>query len=220
MRTPREIYAEYRIMPNLQLHQLRVAAVAQTICENFQGEIDTQRVVTACLFHDMGNIIKFKLDYFPGAVEPEGLLYWEGIKKEFIEKYGMDHHAANILIARELGLSESVVECIDGIGFSKVPAALEGSSFEKKICEYSDGRVAPYGVTSLQERLEDGRKRYLNREGVKADVAGSLDDFAQILKLEHELEAQIFAKSRITPGDITNERIGGTVDKLRDFPVQ
>ena len=113
MRTPRELYAQYRIMPKLQLHQLRVTAVAQTICKVFAERVDERTVVTACLFHDMGNIIKFDLTKFPDFLEPEGLEHWSQVKKEFEEKYGFDQHAATLMIARELGLSVPVLECID-----------------------------------------------------------------------------------------------------------
>ena len=35
-----EIYKEYKIMPNLQMHQYRVAAVAMQICESLNIKID------------------------------------------------------------------------------------------------------------------------------------------------------------------------------------
>ena len=50
-------------MPNLAMHQLRVAGVAMQICESLDTNIDTNSVVKACLLHDMGNIIKFNLLY-------------------------------------------------------------------------------------------------------------------------------------------------------------
>ena len=82
MRTPREIYAEFKIMPNLQLHQLRVAAVGKLISEHFTVPVNVRDVVLACLFHDMGNILKFDLTQFPEFREPQGILYWEEVKKE------------------------------------------------------------------------------------------------------------------------------------------
>jgi 5'-deoxynucleotidase YfbR-like HD superfamily hydrolase len=57
-------------MRNLQLHQLRVAAVGQIICESIPDFDETEEVVTTCLLHDMGNIIKFDLNYFPEFLEP------------------------------------------------------------------------------------------------------------------------------------------------------
>ena len=87
MRTVQQIYNEYRLMPTLQLHQLRVAGVAKIIADSFNGEIDKESIVLACLFHDMGNIIKFDLKNFPEYNQPEGIEYWQKVQSEFLEKY-------------------------------------------------------------------------------------------------------------------------------------
>src|SRR3954452_25294278 len=99
MKKVSEIYSEYKIMPALQQHQLRVAAVAAMICDSLPGT-DKETVVIACLFHDMGNIIKSDLSYFPEFVQPEGLEYWEKVKQEYIQKYGSDENAATKEIAK------------------------------------------------------------------------------------------------------------------------
>ncbi len=54
-----QIYSQYKIMPTLQQHQLRVAGVAKQICDSISEPIDKEVVVDVCLVHDMGNIIKF-----------------------------------------------------------------------------------------------------------------------------------------------------------------
>src|SRR3989338_4995837 len=141
MRTSREIYEKYNIMPALQLHQLRVAAVGKLICDNVTKPINTQDVILACLFHDMGNIIKSDLQYFSDFVEPEGIEYWQNVKNGFVEKYGTDHHAANAAIAQEIGLPENARNILTGIGFSKLEEILLDVSNERKVCEYADLRV-------------------------------------------------------------------------------
>ena len=70
-----EIYQKYQIPPHLQLHMYRVSAVAWTICDNFDEELDKIKIVAADLLHDMGNIIKFDLKLFPEFLEPEGYDY-------------------------------------------------------------------------------------------------------------------------------------------------
>ena len=60
-----EIYEKYKIMPQLQEHQLRVASVAKTICDHLLVPVHTDHVVSVCLLHDMGNILKFDLQKFP-----------------------------------------------------------------------------------------------------------------------------------------------------------
>lgn len=222
MKTPQEIYTAYKIMPALQLHQLRVAAVGKLICDNFQQPINERDVVLACLFHDMGNIVKFKLGQIPEFLEPEGLDYWENVQSEYKQKYGgADQHAANEKIARELGLSEEAISYIAAVSFSKVGEVVKSSSFEKKICKYSDSRVGPHGVLSLDERLRDGRKRYLKRiDAVQQDgVAAPADTFEALMKLEHELEDQIFAVTDIKPGDINDATVAPLIGELSEYPV-
>jgi len=59
-------------MPQLDEHQLTVAAVADFICAHFNGNINRNNIVKACLLHDMGNIIKFDLS-ITNQIHPECL---------------------------------------------------------------------------------------------------------------------------------------------------
>lgn len=215
MQTPSSIYSKYKIMPNLREHQLRVASVAKMICDSISTPIDSGGVVVSCLFHDMGNIIKFDLNYFPDFLEPEGFEYWQKVKDEFIEKYGNEEHIATEKICREIGLSDTELGYLDAIGFSRIKRILESDSLEKKICLYSDQRVGPYGVISLDERLVDGRKRYEGRKD-KAIVSEQFEELAQALK---ELESQIFSFSKIKPESISDEKIEPNISIFADMEV-
>lgn len=204
-----DIYEKYRIMPTLQQHQLRVAAVAAMICDSLP-EVEKEVVVTACLFHDMGNIIKFDLSYFPEFLEPEGLEYWENVKQEYIKKYGPDEHIATKQIAYEIELPESAMNCLDAIGFSKLIERVDDPSLEKKICCYADQRVGPHGVLSIHERLEDGRKRYAGR----TDKIIASEKFETLATALEKVEKQIFKNSSIKPDDITDGSIQSYIDAL------
>src|SRR3989344_3343249 len=109
-----EIYKKYKIPKNLQEHQLKVAAVASTICNNFKQKIDKESVITAALLHDMGNIIKFDLGKFPEFLEPEGIEYWQIVQVEFRKKDGEYEHDATYKKAEEIGVNKSVFEIIQG----------------------------------------------------------------------------------------------------------
>lgn len=203
MKNVRQIYEDYKIMPILQTHQLRVAAVGKLVCENLNKPVNTEGVVQACLFHDMGNIIKFDLTYFPESVESEGLDYWQRVKNDYIVKYGSNEHLATELIAKELGLSKQVLEYLDQIGFSKLKETVAGDSWEPKICAYADMRVGPHGVISIEERLVDGRKRYAGRK----DHTIVSDFFDQLADALREIEKQIFSMAKIKPEDINDGSI-------------
>jgi len=219
METLREIYTRYKIMPSLQMHQLRVAAVGKTVCEHFKDGIDTHAVVAACLLHDMGNILKFDLSAFPDFLEPEGLAYWQGVKDEYEVKYGRDQHAATLAIARELGVSEKILRCIDCVAFSKAEDTLTNGSWEEKVCEYADSRVSPHGVLTLDERLREARKRYLARKGSAGQDIAIVppDRFEELVAAEHEIERRLFARTDITPVDITDASVARIIEELRAY---
>lgn len=197
-------------MPTLQDHQLRVASVASMICDSLPG-VNKEAVVTACLYHDMGNIIKFDLSYFPEFVQPEGLGYWEGVKQEYIKKYGTDEHVATKEIADAINMTFDAKDCLDGIGFSKVVERVQDPSFEHKICCYADQRVGPHGVLSIEERLQEGRKRYAGR----TDKVIASERFETLASALQELERQIFENSLISPDEISDEGIEPIISKLK-----
>ena len=210
-------------MPSLQLHQLRVAAVGKMVCENFTKPVNTNDVILACLFHDMGNIIKSELTYFPGFCDPEGVEYWEKVKSEFVTKYGTNHHEANSAIAREIGVPASAAILIDNIGFSQIAKVVADSSYERKIVQYSDARVGPHGILSVEERFEEGRRRYLSRKSVEkgegTGVRKPEAEYRVLVRITKELEQQIFTRATITPTDISDVAIRDDVNDLRNYPV-
>ena len=210
-----EIYEEYKIMPNLREHQLRVAAVASLICDSLNMGVKKEDIVTACIFHDMGNIIKSNLEIFPEFLEPKGLAYWGEVKENFILKYGSNEHVATEQIAKEIGLTEYCVSLINNIGFSKAETNETQEFFEDKICNYADMRVGPHGILSVVERVNDGRNRNI---GTRKTIASAR--FEDLVKSILNIETQIFANSNIKPEEITDESIAPVMASLRDFVVK
>jgi hypothetical protein len=206
-----DIYKNYKIMPTLQEHQFRVAAVSKQICDSFTIPLNTNGVVNVCLFHDMGNIIKFDLNYFPDFLQPEGLEYWQKVKDEYVEKYGTDEHEATEKICEEIGLTDAELDYLHAIGFSRIKNVLADSSLEQKICLYSDLRVGPYGILSIEDRLIDGRKRYEYRK----DRAMGIEAFEEFANALRDLEKQLFSFLPIKPEDINNMTIESIVSSLK-----
>ncbi len=214
--TPDELYRKYLIMPNLAEHQLRVAAVAKKICEHLDGSLPHANIISACLLHDMGNIIKFQLEYFPEFYKAEGLPYWQTVKKQFVETYGPDEHAATLAIAKEVGVSDETLMYINAFGFSKSIHNETDPDFGKKICAYSDMRVAPHAVVSLEERLREARERYAKHPWKKLTSEPESNRFDDALR---SIEKQIFSRANIEPQDITEASTRGDREALRNFEV-
>ena len=208
------LYKKYKIMPTLQAHMLRVAAVASIICDNLEISVNKNNIVTACLLHDMGNIIKFKLSLFPQFLEPEGLEYWQDVQNEFKQEYGDKEDEATYRIVQEITDNAKVLNLVKSIAFAKAPENYKHNNYEKKICAYADMRVIPTGITNAKDRMEEGRKRYLANKNLKReDVANFLDYSSHILKIEK----QVFSKAKIKPDYITNKNVFPLMRKLEDF---
>jgi hypothetical protein len=216
MRKISDIYQQYKIPLNLQRHMLWVAAVATIICDNFDEPLPKEDIVTACLLHDMGNIIKYELGYFPEFLEPQGLEYWQKVQDEFREKYSRDEHKVTFLITKELGLSDKIIELASGNGFQLLCKCRDAEDILMKMMHYCDNRVGPYGILSYDERMEEARKRYQNREGYIIE-----DDKRQkLVACGKDIEKQIFAKCKIKPEDINDETVKLIIESLKDFVIK
>lgn len=210
-----EIYTEYKIIPSLQEHMFRVAAVAFLICDNFNELLPKEEIILACLFHDMGNIIKFKMDVIPEFFEPEGVGYWQGIKNEYIEKYGDNEHEATIRIMQELNLPDNLISLAGQNRFSLICEHRDSNDVDMKIIHYADGRVNPHGIVSYEERMDEARKRYeTHKDSIKEEERRKLVDCGK------EIEKQIFAKCKIKPEDINDSTVAPIILKLRDFVIK
>jgi hypothetical protein len=208
-----KIYTKYIIPPQLQEHQFRVAAVAKIICDNIPQFSSTDVVVTTCLIHDMGNIIKFDLDKFPEFLQPQGRDYWQHVKDNFISNYGSDEHKATLTIARELGVSDHIQEILNCFGFAHAVENSQKSDLDTKICVYSDFRVTPHKISSLEERLTEGYERNKNNpKMIQSDPVKFKAASEALLSIEHEL----FAKSLIKPQDINNQVVEKEINGLKN----
>jgi hypothetical protein len=209
-----DVYQKYKIMPQLQEHQFRVSAVAKQICGNLNVKVDAPAIITACLLHDMANILKFDLTVFPDFLEPQGLDYWQKVKDDYLKKYKTPNvHTATLDIIRELGMPKRVIELAGAVGFRQAADNAHSQDMGRKICAYSDMRVGPYGVISLEDRLIDGAKRY---EGKIFDTGQRQDEFASALR---QIEGQIFSLCEIKPPDITDESSAEIIGQLKSYEI-
>ena len=167
MKTILTIYSEYTIPPNLQRHMFEVAAVGRYVVDHWKtGNLDKDLVTKTLLLHDMANIIKFRPPFL-GWSEDE-TVHWLAVQKQFVEKYGSDHHKANEVIIQEIDPPEveKVVEtslCIGWHHGDKEP------SWEGRVCDFADCSVSPKGIVGFEARIADLLQRYhkVEDEGVQ-----------------------------------------------------
>ena len=131
------------------------------------------------------------------------------------KKYGKDDHKANLEICEKLGIENNVISLINGFGFANTGKTFKSKSIELKICVYSDMRVSPQGITSLRDRFEEAKRRYLqNQKGVY-----KRKQFEKFIPMWTEMEKQIFTHSGIKPEDITEGEVHLLLNKLRNFEI-
>lgn len=210
-----DIYAEYKIMPNLQMHMYRVAAVASIICDNCSEPLNKEEIITACLLHDMGNIIKSDFEFLPELLKPEGPAYWQKVKDEYIAKYGNDEHNANVGITKELSSSQNVAYLVDQVRFSLMCVHRDATDMNVKIVRCADGRANPYGIVSYEERMNEAKERYKDRAHLFP-----IDGREEIIACGKDIEKQVFAKCKIKPEDINDETVAPVIEQLKDFVIK
>jgi len=168
-----EIHAKYPVPKNLKRHMTLVAGVSEQIANSFQIPIDAKTLVAAALIHDLGNIIKMKL--FDSELinlldkeDQKNLKQFQEKQKEFIKLYGDNAEEANLLIAKEIEAPHNLIELISpGTITLHNGKAIISADIMRQILLYSDLRVAPQGVVSLNERLNEYAKRYKINENLE-----------------------------------------------------
>jgi hypothetical protein len=219
MRKITDIYKEYNIMPHLAMHMLRVAAVANIICDTILIAVDKESIIKAALIHDMGNAVKFDLDHARTVfgLTGEDLEKAKNARDEFVAKYGESDYEANEKISRELIDSKKIIDMISGNRFSNMCADKDADDFEVKILHYADGRVGPNGILSFNERMDEASVRYKNHKFEKNIFVD--DKRLELVQCGRDIEAQIFVHCSIKPQDITNESVEKYIEALKEFEI-
>lgn len=207
--TIRAIYKQYKIPPNLQRHMLRVAGVAEIITENWNGKtLDKKAITLCCLFHDAAKLINIDLSSAKLLEEEEeNIAYWRTVQKELVEKYGADEYKATLEIGRKIGLSGKSIKLLGEFEWRNIPEYLKANNFESAIAIYADMRVGPFGVLSMEERLENLRSRRL------------ITDYDVLVENGRMVEKRIQENLTIDIDSITDEEVNKHLDALRNLEV-
>ena len=201
------IYSEYKIPANVRRHMFSVAGVAKQICENCDEKIDSNDLIATCLIHDLGNIIKMNFTdknkiKLLDKEDLKRLKYFKKKQKEFWEKYGQDDNLANELIAKELNANSNVIFLLENKAIENRPFEFWKNNLALTILAYADCRVAPHGVVSMQERIDEYVKRNdYHKDPQKIEHTKKFEEFAKTM------EKQLFGKLKIKPQDINQDSI-------------
>ena len=86
----------------------------------------------------------------------------------------------------------------------------ESNDFEKKLLEYADMRVGPYGVVSITERIREGSVRYAGKKN-----GFTASRYAVLVSALQQMENDVLGQSKIKPQDITDENISEIIVELK-----
>jgi len=218
MRTIQDIYTQYRIPPNLQLHLFRVSAFALYIADHLKlgSTVDRHFITVACLFHDIGNIVKFdfRLGKHPDIPESE-VSKWEAVQTEYIAKYGNEENDVVIAIVEEIGLAQEVKTLLMQTGIEKIRYALASENWSIKLVRLADERISPHGVVTVKERYADFLARYRGRHHHLADIQENKERIVLAINLEKQIQSQC----TIDLQTITDADIEPYIERLREYEI-
>lgn len=194
------IYQLYNVPTNLAEHMLLVAALGHHISQNWlQPTIDEELLIDTLLLHDIGNLVKFNLnsDASQRMIDQTKYLlnqsqypldYWQKKQQTMIDKYSGNADHANIAIVKELTDNPNISNLLENHSFESLEEYLRTDNWEKKLVFYCDLRFTPTGLSSIEERIEDLRRRYQERDSKWLNAYNYQTWLENSLKLEQQLD--------------------------------
>jgi len=218
MQAIQDIYIKYKTPPPLIHHLYRVTAYALFLADHLVPNVQLNRdlITKACLFHDIGNIIKF--DFRPNKlieIPDQDVAKWKKVQEDFIAKYGPNENIAVNKIIAEIGLDENIQLLLKQTGMEKIKYALSSDNWNIKLIRIADEHISPQGVVTITQRYADVLERYQGRNHHLADKKES----EERLELAIELEKQIQSQCTCNLQDVSNVDIEPYIDTLPNYKI-
>ena len=163
-----EVYKKFGIPPVLQNHMINVAEVCSYILDHWGGvKINRKKLIFLCLVHDLGNLVRIDFNkQFGPREEWLDIKLWSQIKVNTINKYGNDDDTVTAKMLEELGVAREISEIIFKKRFVNSIKIANSDNWLLKLLLYSDLRVLPTGIGTLQQRLDEvlGRRKDLSKK--------------------------------------------------------
>ena len=202
-KTLQELLRKYRVPFHIQAHMKKVAAVSLFIGTQLQDsgqKVDLTILRQAALLHDILKLCDFKelnLQYFQKSPSKKDKAFWTELIKSC-------SHKGHIQAAYELFMDIGEPQIASIIKKHRFNCLIEKNekptTWEEKILYYADKRVKHDQVVSIQERLEDGRKRYFPDGHIPKEDA-------QIEKALYKLEQELCNHAKIHPEEINEKNV-------------
>jgi len=190
------LLAEFHTPANVIRHSQQVDRVACFIAKKLEEKgvsINVDLVHKAALLHDIVRTIDFG-DMSASDAPANDIIVWKKARERFS---GLRHAEAGFVLFKDrypelaLVIRKHVYKAIDSLDDSKRPL-----TWEEKVLNYADKRVAHERIVTLKERFFEGHRRWNNeRPEHKEDEK----ETEKIDREHYELEKEIFTVLGLEP---------------------
>jgi hypothetical protein len=189
---------------------LRVAAISKIILGDWTGpELNKKAVTVACAMHDIAKPINFVItnqtQYNMSKEDVDNLPRLQTLIKE---KYGTEEYDAAFKMCKDVGIEDKSCQIILVLDWSNIPFSIKKHNYESMVSIYSDMRIGPKGVLSLQGRIDDLKRRaYTN------------DDYDSYLKSGKILEKEMKKNVSLDLDKISDQDLNSYFAELLNMEV-
>ena len=198
------IKVTYRMPQNIIDHSIQVNKVAVFLAMKLKEkgiDVNLDLVDRASILHDIMKMIE--IDPIRGLIFPDNKaftiskkdrLIWMDMKKRYSH---LTHEEAAYKIFKEKYPEMALI--IKKHGYTNLEGENKLNTIEEKLVHYADKRVSHSNIVPMKERLEEGHKRYKEKNLLK----GIDEEFIQKVDKElFELEKEIFNKLDFEPNSL------------------
>jgi len=194
------LLSEYHVPENIVRHSQQVTKIAVFLAEKLKKkgiEIDVGLVRAAGILHDIARPLNFK-DFSKAYIPPteEDLKIWRELKNKYS---GMGHTDAGYEIFK--GKYPELALIIRRHNFMAVIND-KPDTWEEKIINYSDKRVAHENIVTISERIIEGNKRWFKEHPDKKE---DKEETRKIKEINLDFEKEIFSIIGIDPDRLEEE---------------
>jgi uncharacterized protein len=196
-----EIQKKYCMPENIKKHCEQVSAVAVFLAKklNENGiEVDVEILRVAGLLHDIARPLDFA-DITKSYLPPTDveIKTWQKLKEDYPNKF---HHDAGYEIFKN---DYPILAVVIRKHVHKALLFDKPETWEEKILNYADKRVAHTNIVTIKERENEGRARWFNDHPNFKDQ--NVTEMDQVFELNVKFEKELFDIISIDPDNLKEE---------------
>lgn len=149
--------------------------------------------------------------------QQKDLNYWQEQQVLAIKNFGKDEYQATLKMVSQLSTPAKVLEILSGVSISNAKQIANNSDFNLKVALYADYRIAPQGLVSLDQRIDDLLVRYAGREQ-ESELArpSTMEANRHWLK---QIEQQLASQLKISINQLNSQLVEERASALQNYDI-